>query len=104
MATIVLSDVGAAIGGGFGGTVLGLSGAVIGRAVGATLGRVIDQRLMGSGSSVVEVGRVERIRVMGASEGASIGQVSSGVLTIDVAATLTGRKFYRVIIPSSPGL
>jgi hypothetical protein len=75
MATIVLSAVGAAIGGGFGGTVLGLSGAVIGRAVGATLGRVIDQRLMGSGSSVVEVGRVERIRVMGASEGAAIGQV-----------------------------
>ena len=75
MATIVLSAVGAAIGGGFGGTVLGLSGAVIGRAVGATLGRVIDQRLMGSGSSVVEVGRVERIRVMGASEGTAIGQV-----------------------------
>lgn len=75
MATIILGAVGAAIGGSFGGTVLGLSGAVIGRAVGATLGRVIDQRLMGSGSAVVEVGRIERIRVMGASEGAPIGQV-----------------------------
>ena len=32
MATIVLSAVGASIGGSFGGTVLGLSGAVIGRA------------------------------------------------------------------------
>ncbi len=75
MATILLSAVGAAIGAGFGGTVLGLSGAVIGRAIGATLGRVIDQRLMGSGSDVVQVGRIERFRVMGASEGASIGQV-----------------------------
>ena len=80
MATIVLSAVGAAVGAGFGGTVLGLSGAVIGRAVGATLGRVIDQRVfdqrvLGSGSDVVQVGRIERFRVMGASEGAAIGQV-----------------------------
>jgi hypothetical protein len=73
MATVLLSAVGAAVGSGFGGTVLGLSGAVIGRAVGATLGQVIDQSLMGSGSSVVEVGRVERFRVMGASEGAAVG-------------------------------
>jgi hypothetical protein len=73
MATVLLSAVGAAIGSGFGGTVLGLSGAVVGRAVGATLGQVIDQKLMGSGSSVVEVGRVERFRVMGASEGATVG-------------------------------
>ncbi len=75
MATIVLSAVGAAVGAGFGGTVLGLSGAVIGRAVGATLGRVIDQRVMGGGSSTVETGRIERFRVMGASEGAAVGQV-----------------------------
>ena len=73
MATILLSAVGAAVGSGFGGTVLGLTGAVIGRAVGATLGQVIDQKLMGSGSSVVEVGRVDRFRVMGASEGAAVG-------------------------------
>ena len=62
MATIVLAAVGAAAGAGFGGTVLGLSGAVIGRAVGATLGRVIDQRLMGAGSEAVETGRVDRFR------------------------------------------
>ncbi len=75
MATILLSAVGAAAGAGFGGTVLGLSGAVIGRAVGATLGRVIDQRLMGSGSEAVETGRIERFRLTGASEGASVPQV-----------------------------
>ncbi len=75
MATIILSAVGAAVGAGFGGTILGLSGAVIGRAVGATLGRVIDQRLMGAGSEVVQVGRVERFRVMGASEGAAVGEL-----------------------------
>jgi hypothetical protein len=75
MATILLSAAGAAIGSGFGGTVLGLSGAVIGRAVGATLGRVIDQRLLGSGSEAVEVGRVDRFRIMAASEGAGLAQV-----------------------------
>ncbi len=75
MATIVLSAVGAAIGGSFGGSVLGLSAAVIGRAVGATIGRVIDQRLLGSGSAAVETGRVERFRLMGASEGAPVAQI-----------------------------
>lgn len=75
MATILLSAAGAAIGGGFGGSVLGLSGAVIGRAVGATLGRVLDQRLLGSGSRAIETGRVDRFRLSGASEGAAVGQV-----------------------------
>jgi hypothetical protein len=72
MATLLLSAAGAAIGAGFGGTVLGLSGAVIGRAVGATLGRVIDQRIMGAGSQAVETGRVDRFRLMGASEGSAV--------------------------------
>ncbi len=72
MATILLSAVGAAVGAGFGGTVLGLSGAVIGRAIGATLGQVIDQRLLGAGSEAVEVGRVERFRLTGASEGSAV--------------------------------
>lgn len=75
MATLVFSAVGAAIGSGFGGTVLGLSGLVIGRAVGATLGRVIDQRLLGGGSDPVEVGRLDRLRLTGASDGAAIAQV-----------------------------
>ena len=57
MATILLAAAGAFAGAGFGGTVLGLSGAVIGRAVGATLGRAIDQRLFGAGSEAVETGR-----------------------------------------------
>ncbi|PKP71609.1 MAG: host specificity protein [Alphaproteobacteria bacterium HGW-Alphaproteobacteria-4] len=75
MATILLAAAGAAVGAGFGGTLLGLSGAVIGRAVGATLGRVIDQRLLGQGSAAVEVGRVDRFRITGASEGAAVGRV-----------------------------
>lgn len=73
MATILLSAAGAAIGGGFGGTVLGLSGAVIGRAIGATLGRVIDQRLLGAGSQRVETGKVDRFRLSSASEGDAVG-------------------------------
>src|SRR5690606_21330436 len=72
MATILLAAVGASLGSGFGGTVLGLSGAVIGRAVGATLGRVIDQRLLGGGSKAVETGRVDRLRIPTAGEGTSI--------------------------------
>ncbi|PKP75672.1 MAG: host specificity protein [Alphaproteobacteria bacterium HGW-Alphaproteobacteria-6] len=75
MATILLSAAGASLGAGFGGTVLGLSGAVIGRAVGATVGRVIDQRILGSGSRAVETGRVDRFRLTGASEGAPVGRV-----------------------------
>ena len=73
MATILLAAAGAAAGAGFGGTVLGLSGAVIGRAVGATLGRVIDQRLLGGGARAIETGRVDRLRLTGASEGAPVG-------------------------------
>ena len=74
MATILLSAAGAAVGAGFGGTVLGLSGAVIGRAIGATLGRVIDQRITGAGSEAVEVGKVERFRLTGASEGTPVSR------------------------------
>lgn len=72
MATILLSAAGASIGAGFGGTVLGLSGAVIGRAVGATVGRVIDQRLLGNGSQAVETGRIDRLRLQTAGEGTMV--------------------------------
>ena len=75
MATIVLSAAGMAIGGSIGGSVLGLSAAVIGRAAGASLGRMVDQRLMGAGSEPVETGRVDRFRLTGASEGAGLPQV-----------------------------
>ncbi len=75
MATLILSAAGAALGAGFGGTVLGLSGAIIGRAIGATLGRAIDQRLLGAGSDPVDVGRIDRLRLTGAGEGAPVGQI-----------------------------
>ena len=75
MATILLSAAGTGLGSAFGGSVLGLGGAAVGRAAGAMLGRSIDQRLMGSGSDAVEVGRIERFRLQGAGEGAAIGRV-----------------------------
>jgi hypothetical protein len=75
MATILLSAAGAAFGGLSSGTVLGLTGAVVGRAVGATLGRVIDQRLLGTGSDPVERGRIDRFRITGAAEGAPVAQL-----------------------------
>ncbi|PWR03042.1 host specificity protein [Meridianimarinicoccus roseus] len=75
MATLVLSAAGAAAGGAIGGSFLGLSAAVIGRAVGATAGQLIDQRLMGAGSDVIERGRVDRFRLTGASEGTALPQI-----------------------------
>lgn len=75
MATLVLSAAGMALGGSIGGTVLGLSMATIGRAAGAVAGRWIDQRLLGAGSEPVETGRVDRFRLTGASEGASLSHV-----------------------------
>ena len=75
MATILLSAAGAALGSGFGGSVLGLSGAVIGRAVGATIGRSLDQRIMGAGSEAVEVGKVDRFRLSGVGYGTPIQEV-----------------------------
>ncbi|GAA6197331.1 glycoside hydrolase TIM-barrel-like domain-containing protein [Pseudophaeobacter arcticus] len=75
MATIVLSAAGAAIGGSIGGAVAGLSSVAIGRAVGATLGRAIDDRLLGSGSDAIETGRVDRFRLTEAGQGAPIPQI-----------------------------
>ncbi|MEC7668563.1 MAG: host specificity protein, partial [Pseudomonadota bacterium] len=75
MATVLLSAAGAAIGGSIGGTVLGLSAVAAGRFVGATLGRAIDQRLMGQGAETIETGRIERFRLSGASEGSGIPRV-----------------------------
>ncbi|MBC7158028.1 MAG: glycoside hydrolase TIM-barrel-like domain-containing protein, partial [Rhodobacteraceae bacterium] len=79
MATILLAAAGASVGAGIGGSVLGLSGAVIGRAAGATLGRAIDQRLLGAGSEAVETGRIDRFRIMGAGEGGAIARVHGRV-------------------------
>ncbi|MCG6901796.1 MAG: glycoside hydrolase/phage tail family protein [Rhodobacter sp.] len=75
MATIVLSAVGLVAGTALNGSILGLSTGVIGRAIGATIGRVIDNRIMGQGSEPVETGRVDRFRLTGASEGSGIAHV-----------------------------
>ena len=75
MATLVLSAAGAAVGGAIGGSILGLSSAVIGRAMGATIGNVVDQRLLGAGAPAVETGRIERFRLNSASEGTAVPRV-----------------------------
>ncbi len=75
MATLVFSAIGASLGAGFGGAVLGLSGAVIGRAIGVTVGRSIDQRLLGSGSEAVDVGRIDRLRLSRVSEGTPVPRI-----------------------------
>ncbi|MCV6587112.1 MAG: glycoside hydrolase/phage tail family protein [Marinibacterium sp.] len=75
MATILLSAAGAAIGGSIGGSFAGLGSAIIGRAVGATLGRVIDQRIMGTGAEPVEHGKTDRFRLSSAADGQPVAQV-----------------------------
>ncbi len=75
MATILLSAAGAAVGSALGGSVLGLSSVVIGRAVGATLGQVMDQQILGSGSAPVETARVDRFRLTGAGEGGAVNRL-----------------------------
>ena len=75
MATMLLSAAGAAVGSHIGGSFLGLSTATIGRAIGASLGRAIDQSLMGGGSATIEQGRIERFRLSSAGEGAPLAQV-----------------------------
>ncbi len=75
MATIVLSAVGAAAGGSLGGGILGVGAGVLGRAAGATLGRIVDQSVLGAGSDPVETGRVDRFRLTGAGEGAGIARM-----------------------------
>jgi len=75
MATLVLSAAGMALGGSIGGTVAGLSMAVVGRAAGAVIGQSIDQNLLGSGSQAVQTGRIDRFRLTGANQGAAIGLV-----------------------------
>ncbi|TNC73398.1 baseplate multidomain protein megatron [Rubellimicrobium roseum] len=79
MATLVLSAAGMALGGSIGGSVLGLSSAMLGRAAGAMLGRAIDERVLGAGSAPVETGRIDRFRLTGASEGAPVARVHGAV-------------------------
>ena len=75
MATLVLSAAGAAIGGSIGGSVLGVSAVALGRLAGATVGRAIDQRILGGGSDVVESGKIDRFRLTGASEGGAVARL-----------------------------
>lgn len=76
MATLVLGAAGAAIGGSLGGSMLGLGAAALGRAAGATAGRLLDQRILGGGADAVDHGRVDRFRLTGAAEGAAIPRVT----------------------------
>ncbi len=71
MATVILAAAGAAVGGAVGGGLAGVTSAAIGQLAGATLGRLIDQSLMGVGADAIETGRVNRFRLTGSAEGAA---------------------------------
>ncbi len=75
MATVILAAAGAALGGTVGGGLLGVSSVAIGRLAGATLGRFVDQGVMGAGSDVIETGKLDRFRLTGSAEGAAQARV-----------------------------
>lgn len=73
MATLLLSAAGAAIGEGFGGAILGLSGAAIGQTIGALIGNAIDQRLFAPGVGGKQTGaRLDQASVTSSTEGAAV--------------------------------
>ena len=74
MASIVLGAVGSALGAGFGGTILGFSGAAIGGMIGSSIGSVIDSALVASLSpgQRIEGARLDSLRITSATEGAVI--------------------------------
>ena len=77
MASIVLGAVGATLGAGFGGTILGLSGAAIGGMIGSSIGSVIDSALVASLSpgQRIEGARLDSLRITSATEGTVIPQL-----------------------------
>ncbi|MEM9138957.1 MAG: glycoside hydrolase/phage tail family protein, partial [Pseudomonadota bacterium] len=72
MATVLLAAAGAAVGNAVGGSILGITAATLGQAAGAVAGSLIDQRILGSGSAAVEVGRARSLRIQSSTEGTSI--------------------------------
>jgi len=72
MASLVLGAVGSAHGAGFGGTIVGLSGAAIGGMIGSSIGSVIDSALVASLSpgQRIEGARLDSLRITSATEGA----------------------------------
>jgi len=101
MATLVLSAVGASLGSAVGGSVLGMSSAVIGRAVGATFGRMIDQRVLGQGSDVVPSGQIDRFHLSGASEGEAIAR-SFGRVRLG-AQVIWASRFLESVVTTGGG-
>jgi hypothetical protein len=74
MATLVLGVVGSSIGMGFGGAILGLSGAAIGGLIGSTVGSVIDSWIISSLAPTqrIEGARLESLRITSSTEGAVV--------------------------------
>ena len=77
MAAILLGGIGSALGAGFGGSILGLSGAVIGGGIGSLIGTAIDSRIIASFApdQRQEGARLDELRVTSATEGAVIPRV-----------------------------
>lgn len=72
MASLVLGALGTSVGAGFGGAVLGMSGATLGGLIGSTVGTFIDSALISAlqPAQRVEGARLDSLRVTSSTEGA----------------------------------
>lgn len=101
MATVILAAAGAAVGGAVGGGLAGVSSAAIGQLAGAALGRVIDQRLMGAGSDVIETGKINRFRLTGSAEGAAQARVFGRVRV--AGQVIWATRFQETVVETGGG-
>ena len=76
MATVILSTVGAAVGGMFGG-----AGAALGRAAGGLLGNAIDRAVLGGDERAIEGPRLEEVAITSVGEGTAIPRAYGTVRT-----------------------
>ncbi|AKU43307.1 hydrolase [Rhodobacter phage RcCronus] len=85
MATLVFAAIGAQIGAGIGGAVLGMSAAAIGQAVGGMIGRAVDQALLAPTQKVTGP-RLDSVEVQKSQEGTGlpvvegVGRVAGSII------------------------
>ncbi|MBT8169869.1 baseplate multidomain protein megatron [Falsiruegeria litorea] len=77
MATLLFAVAGQAAGAAIGGNILGVAAASLGQAVGAQIGRAIDQKLLGGSCPIKQEGpRLDNLEVMTSQEGAPLADIS----------------------------
>lgn len=103
MAMLALGVVGAAIGGGIGGTVLGMSAATVGFMVGSTVGGLIDRRLMGPEERMVTGPRLGELTVQVSTYGRTLPVIYAGRVAGNVIWASDKREVRQVTTQEAGG-